>query len=295
MGAVARRDSTNPLIESAPLAQSWARRLCRSLPGETCCADYHGLRQYWRLLDLVTTPGHHDFYADHIGPPVSAGCIGHVLISGCADYAQLAQIAGICGERERLPEISVVDRCETPLALCRWYARREGFSIDTHAADIRRFRPRRSVDLVCTHSFLTWFAPRERPEIVSKWFELLRPGGTVLTVTRLRPPSDSPDSLVADDEKEARAFCALVLERAKQRPGLIDATPGQLMDWARRYRSGKTSYGIRSRSGLEAVFRSAGFQVQTVNLGTVPRPEWRRERDAQGAVSYIGVIATRPE
>jgi len=44
----------------------------------------------------------------------------------------------------------VVDRCDTPLALCRWYAERAGFEIDTRASDILRFQDAQGFDAIVT-------------------------------------------------------------------------------------------------------------------------------------------------
>src|SRR3546814_11783469 len=45
-------------------------------------------------------------------------------------------------------------------------------------------------DVVCTHCFLGYFTPEQRPALMAKWFSLLRPGGRVLTVTPIRPTPD---------------------------------------------------------------------------------------------------------
>src|SRR3546814_2715406 len=45
-------------------------------------------------------------------------------------------------------------------------------------------------DVVCTHCFLGYFTPEQRPALMAKWFSLLRPGGRVLTVNPIRPTPD---------------------------------------------------------------------------------------------------------
>lgn len=285
----------NLLAESAPLASAWAGRYCGNDPDAPDCAVYHGLRQYWRILDLVTTPAHHAFYPDHIRTLCAEAGSLDVLISGTADYAQLAQILEVCRGVPIEPRITVVDRCRTPLALCRWYADRVGVLIETHCSDIREYQSNREFDLIATHSFLTWFPPVERRRVTAKWYELLRPGGVALTVNRIRPPSANPDALVHGDDGESDEFCAQVLERAQRLHHLLDITPEELAARAKQYRAVKTTYGLRSLSALEQDFRRAGFAVETTALGPLSRQEWRRERDKQGNIAYIGMMATRPD
>lgn len=285
---------TELLFESAPLARAWARELCGGGGDATGCTGYHAVRQYWRILELVTCASHHVFYDGRIRDLAVDDAMRDVLISGCADYAQLAQILAAYGGAGIEPRITVVDRCRTPLALCRWYAEREGLAIDTCCCDIREYHPSRRFDLVCTHSFLSWFPPTRRREVADTWHELLRPGGVVLTVDRIRPPADSPETRVCSDKCETDDFCAMVLERATRLRDRLDVPPETLVDWARQYRQQKYSYGVRSPSALREDFERAGFEVEIEMLGPLPRPEWRRERDRDGRVNYMGLAATRP-
>ncbi len=49
--------------------------------------------------------------------------ITRILISGAADYALLARIVTMASRHNATPEITVLDRCETPLRLNSWYAK----------------------------------------------------------------------------------------------------------------------------------------------------------------------------
>lgn len=288
------RECRGPLFESAPLARTRADELCRRETDGSSCVGYHGLRQYWRILDLVTTPAHHDFYAQRLRTLGVERGFRDVLISACADHVQLAQVLSASRSVGLEPRITVVDRCPTPLALCEWYAEREAASITTRCTDILQYRPKRRFDLICTHSFLSWFPPSRRREVAGSWHRLLRPGGMVLTVTRIWPETTSPETPVSSNAREVEDFCAQVLDRATRLRDRLDVPPETLVSWARRYREEKTSYGVRSVPALEADFRRSGFEVEAEMLGPLPRPEWRRERGKDGRVNYVGLAATRP-
>src|SRR5690606_40335193 len=105
------------LAHCAALARELAPRLCGD--GTESCAWYHGFWPYMRLLDYGSSPElHKGFYLEGLAP-LAAGGEPRILISGAADFAML-EVAreAFAGGRAR-PEFTVIDRCETPLALCR--------------------------------------------------------------------------------------------------------------------------------------------------------------------------------
>ena len=183
-----------PLNESAPLALDMAARACRVDPatGERC--DWsHGLWQFLRVFRLVGSIEYHTtFYRDALAlvDAVHGGARPRVLISGASDYGVLARVLWAFRGREMEPDITVVDLCETPLELNRWYAARERCEITTVAADITAFRSARPFDAICADSFLGRFAPDARAALAKRWHALLRPGGTALVINRLRADAD---------------------------------------------------------------------------------------------------------
>ena len=113
-----------PLIESAPLAWRLAPQLCRKDPatGENC-AWYHGMWQVLRLMELASSAAQRvEFYRDAIQGSCAGTQTPRILISGAADYAMLAVVIAAFDDRGATPAITVIDHCETPLHLSRWYA-----------------------------------------------------------------------------------------------------------------------------------------------------------------------------
>jgi hypothetical protein len=130
-------DLGEPLAESATLARRLAPRTCRPIgPGTRDCAPYHGLVQYLRLLGVVASPLRQGrFYRDALRdvPPAPHT---RVLIAGAADYCMLALVLDAYRDRAGALEVTVIDRCPTPLELCRWYAARAGVPVTTAVAEV---------------------------------------------------------------------------------------------------------------------------------------------------------------
>src|SRR6185369_1501384 len=111
------------------------------------------------------------------------------------------------------PEITIVDQCETPLMLNRWYAERAALAITTTRSNLLQYATSTPFDLICTHSLLSELPPARRPALLANWRTLLRPGGCVVTVNRLRPDGGSmPIGFTPD---QAAAFVAAVRAKAQ--------------------------------------------------------------------------------
>ena len=214
---------TDLLLESAPLARAKAADVCGAgYPDEGGCAWYHGVWQYFRLLGVVSAPDRHaGFFRDTLGALFAARADARLLISGTADYGLLALVLAIPGADTA--SITVADRCETPLFLCRWYAERAGHTIATTATDITALEAIEPFDALCCHSFLSQFRPSERPALMASWRRVLRPGGQVITNTRLDPAWREERS--GFSPAQVAAFARRVAEAAKatETPGLETA------------------------------------------------------------------------
>src|SRR3546814_19002308 len=77
-------------------------------------------------------------------------------------------------------------------------------------------------DVVCTHCFLGYFTPEQRPALMAKWFSLLRPGGRVLTVNPIRPTPDH--AFVPFTPAQAASFEARAMAAAEARPARLGAS-----------------------------------------------------------------------
>lgn len=285
----------DPLEESAPVARRLAARLCRSDPvtGDSC-APTHGLWQYLRRLGLALSPGHHaelfqrafDGVADPAGPV-------RVLVSGAVDNAMLAQALAAFGRRGLKVAATVLDLCETPLALNRWYAERVAQPIDTHRGDILEYSPRVAFDAVCTHAFFAMIAPQQRPALVAKWHAILRPGGIAVTVNRVRPDSGAAQVAFGDDE--VRAFCDTVRAKARAFGPALGVDPDTLAREAGDYARRQRFHPVRSAQEIGALFERAGFALEHLSVAPIAQGAQAgiTGPTVPGSAGYLRIIARR--
>lgn len=281
-----------PLALSAPLARELAPRLCRVDPQYGSCAWYHGFWQYLRLLDFNTTPlDHAAFYQGALSGPIAAGDRS-VLISGTADYALPACMLWIFGSAGAAPDLTVLDICATPPRLCEWYAARVGATIAPVVQDILTYDPASPYDIVATHSFLGRFSPEERRILFARWHRLLRPGGRVVTVNRVRPGAGER---VRFTDEQAERFIARVREAAAGLKHPLDLSIDDLVAMARRYASGMRSYPLHSVDDLTGLFVGAGFRIEQLAVGPVgPRAAQAPTGPTMsGGADYARIVAVR--
>jgi len=146
-------NTSEPLAESAPLAHAWAKQHCES------CGWYHGAWQYLRLAGVISgMTAEADFFQPVFRDLASEGGSVRVLIAASADYGMLAQVVRGFRAAGVTPSITVLDRCETPLRLNRWYARVFDIEPVLHRGEILEFEPDAPFDVICTHSFFSFVA-----------------------------------------------------------------------------------------------------------------------------------------
>ena len=286
-----------PLTESAPIALRLAPDMCLKDPttGENC-AWSHGFWQYLRLLGLAGDPTNHEsFFRDALARQDQTGTPLRILICGSADYAMLAMLIRAFGDRAAASTITVIDRCETPLWLNRWYADVMKLTISTARCDILDMPASEPFDLICTHSFFSYFEPKRLPALISKWHDLLRPGGVVVTANRIRAASpDSPDVFSAEQVAE---FCERVRSLANAGPPLPGISAAELADHARAYASKVVAWPVHSLGDLRKLFESAGFRIEQLDSVRVSA-SGSESRSSAGptapvAAEYAHIVAAR--
>jgi SAM-dependent methyltransferase len=259
------------LNEAAMLGVAWSRETCRHLtPSGETCAGYHGLWQFLRLFGLANAIANDaPFFRDAIGAAARRGA-RRVLVAGCADFAMAALVAWIFAREGFTPEITVLDVCDTPMRLNRWYAERTGTPIRTVTADILDYRPDRPFDIVCSHFVLGLFAPEARPALVARWRELLAPGGLFATAARVAP--DAPD-LEWFSAAQAQAFRADMLREAAARQDRLrlGIAPGELAALSDAYIAQNAVHPVRSEAELAELMAGGGFRVEILSGRLRPR------------------------
>jgi SAM-dependent methyltransferase len=285
-----------PLAVSAPLARKLAAELCWRDPatGENCAWN-HGFWQYLRLLGMLTTPEDHaGFYAQALGPLAAMPGQARILVSGAADYGMLACVLRIFRPHGREPDVTVLDLCGTPLALSRWFGEGENFLVKTHLGGILEYRAEEKFDAVCTHSFLGQFSAAGRAELVSNWFRLLRPGGLVATVNRIRPGAAGDQHRFSAEQAEL--FGREVQSRAESAGALPGIDVDELTRMARDFAARMGGWTLRSAEEIRSLFEDAGFDVESSSIGPVEARNDGRVSGptTPGGARYVCVLARRP-
>jgi SAM-dependent methyltransferase len=284
------------LADCARLALELAPETCHSddASGESC-AWYHGFWPVLRLLDYGSSPElHADFYRAGLAPLAASSAAPRILISGAADFAMLEVARSAFAGAAAQPDFTATDICETPLALSRWFAAREGFELATRASDILTFDDREGFDAIVTHSFLGNFAAEQRPALMRQWYRLLKPGGRLLTINRLRGATAAKTT--AFTEAEATRFVQRLRADLEAHRDEIDCPPETLAAMAEAYLRNRRSHPVRTREELAGYFEGAGFTLEHFAELGVPDPGGSRPAGPTmpGGGRYMTVIARRP-
>jgi len=255
-------------------------------------AWYHGFWPTLRAVGLGATPTTHaDFYTTVLGELARGGRHPRVLVSGSADYMMPARVLATYANAGTDLDLTLLDRCPTPLALARWYAGRVGTTLDTVAADILEFETDAAYDVVVTHSFLGYFPPTVRPKLLARWHAALRPGGKLVAINRVRPgPDDQLASFSAEQATQLRDF---VLREARKRRQYLHATPEQLAERATLYAGGFHSHPLTSRDALAELLSAGGFAVDEIELRAPCPDSGVSGPTTPGNAVYAQFVATR--
>lgn len=285
-----------PLLESAPLAWQLAPQLCGMGPAtHEDCSPMHGVWQYLRVLGLVGSMEHRaGFYLHALEAVTGAAGAPRVLICGTADYAMLVRVLAAFHGRRIEPDITVLDLCETPLMLNRWYAERMSCRIDTARIDVMEFTPSTAFDAICTDAFLGRFPRERRPGLAAKLRELLRPGGKVITMNRLRP--GSAGERICFSAEQARSLRTAALSAAVEMRELLKVDPEELARRAETYANHHVTHAVSSAEEVRELFEHAGFEVDQLSAAAMPADNRHRLHGPSilRVGEYLGTVARRP-
>jgi SAM-dependent methyltransferase len=281
-----------PLELSAPLARALADNHCSTHPFDSVgCGWYHGSWQFFRLLGLINTISTDDDFFFRVLPQFCKTG-SRILVSGAADYALLARIAAARPSAFECPQVTVMDRCLSPLLLNQWYAEQAGLPLNVVQADILRFAPRPDYDLVCTHSFLGFFDQDERERLVRAWFQMVRPGGFVATAQRVRPKEKR--SCVGYSFQQVEEFTRRARSLAMMNFARVGLDPDLAEQMAHLYATRYATHAIRSVSELENLFTNAGFILREFAPGTAEGTTDRPGAPEDSTSNRWRILAQKP-
>lgn len=255
-------DLEEPMVKTAPLMELLSDAVCAGSYLSEDCSWYHGAWQYLRILDLVSTPTWHpSFYIPELRRFADRHDNPRILISGTADYSTLAHVLWVFGEKDKNCQVTVLDLCQTPLILCKWYAQRVGDHIETVQQDILSYEPENKYHLIVTDAFLTRFPKLERSAVTKSWANLLQPGGCVITTCRIRTGANTSKQGITTKSREIEDFRARAIEQGKRWNDFLPLSIEEIGEKARRYAERIVSYPFLSPVEVREEFETAGFEV----------------------------------
>ena len=285
--------SLEALVVTAPVARGFALKHCpHALGGD--CTWYHGVWQYLRALGVLkrTPGGDGAFFAETLSK--LAATSRRVLVSGSADDA-MALLAIEAFRDARMPlDLTVIDRCEAPLAMSRWSGKRMGHNLATDRVDVLEYASESPYDVITTSSFLSYFDEDGRSRLFARWASLLRPGGKLLLTNRLR--STALSGSIGFGAEQADVFCATARREAEKHRDILDIDPTVLEAWVREYTARLVTFPLRSVSDLSALLRAAGFVADRIETTVFPgtaRSTALSGPTSAGRAEYVRLLATR--
>lgn len=267
-----------PLEESAPLAARWAQQHCEG------CGWYHGFWQHMRLMGMGKTLSG----VPHLFLQVVAQWQGQqglkVLVSGAADASALAHVVqgldGPAAVKKKAVHLAVLDRCETPLSLNRWYAQHAGLDVACHCTDALNFQTDQTFDLILTSSFLGYFKTEQRRQLFAVYARLLEPSGRLVFANRLR--SGSQDIAIGFSPAEALRFVDRTQQANAQLPTVLQWPGDKLRDAALAYTRSFRSYPVNSLETVATDLGAAGMEVKHHQLSEPQLPDFAQKAGLSG-------------
>jgi hypothetical protein len=229
------------------------------------CRDYHLISTYLRAAGVggIGPEFAWDSQLDALLRVTAGRDTVRWLLAGSADAGLPGLIGGVAAARPGTEHrITVVDRCETPLVLCRAHAEAEGTEIETVLGDLRDFRRDGAFDIVLMHYTTIFFADEEIPGFLRHAGSWLAPGGALVAgFLHDRPSADPPRGPGA----AMRSWRAAVI-RAEAEAGRLDL-PEDVDTFIGRLPQTSIKRTRRlSAADATAVLRAAGLRPREVAL-----------------------------
>jgi SAM-dependent methyltransferase len=178
--------------------------------------------------------------------------------------------------------------------LNRWYAARAGRAIRTVRSNLLDHAPATSYDLICTDSVLSRFPATRRPALAANWHASLRPGGMLVTATRLR--AGAPPEKIEFPPDQAATFEKAVFRIATEKRDQMGIDPAALASAAALYARRQYNYPVQSQEQVGKLLGDADFVLD--RLAPVPNNRVNREGIDAPSVPVqavlLGIVARRP-
>ncbi len=230
------------------------------LGGRLCgdCKNFHMLWPYHRLVKAAG--GGRGARVQSALKNLLSQSGRKILIGGSADSGLLAIVAGAVASGT---DITVLDRCKTPLELCRRFAERWSLPIKTIHLNLQDLSIEKSFDVVFVHMLLQFIPHDQHLDTMVRVRRSLRPGGRLLLGFRTNP---SVESGPASESWQDYATKIMARLRAKGIP--LPEPDAEFRNRLRIYfedRRTREEITYADPKDVEARIRDAGFEIERVS------------------------------
>ena len=202
-----------------------------------------------------------------------------VLVSGTADFVIPALVSTALKDAGIAAKITIVDRCQTPLELCRVAAEQFEFNWQYLQSDILDLHFDEPFGLIATDRLLGHIPSEVRTPVLDKFGSLLSPIGWFVTIVSVRP-SGRPSS------KDANALIRRLNESKEKCREQGQYSLSELTRMVKSYANSHSTYAIRNCDSLEKMFETSAMVIRAINhVETDPR--LIRGKDPVGLVKLV--------
>lgn len=170
-------------------------RLAYRISATECagCRNYHVTWPY--LRSIGANGGGPEFNWSDQRAIVAGASAGrrHVrwFLAGSADAGQLAMVAeAMKAHPAATYDVTIVDRCATPLALCREHAAAESIALETIQGELDDYVAAEGFDVVLMHHTIVFVPPPKRAAFIKNAARWLAPDGRLVMTLSLDAPGE---------------------------------------------------------------------------------------------------------
>ena len=241
-------------IEDLPRTAADAYELAARRCGD--CRDLHALWPYARLTRASTGVEQHQSGLEaQLSTFFDLG-LRDVLIAGAADSALLAHVARAGAQHDI--KITVLDICDTPLELCRRFAKQWSLPVETVRQDLFDLDVTHRFDVVLMHGTLNFIAADRHGQVLGRLQRATRRGGRLMLFFNTSRPPAAGQALVSRAE-----YADFILSELKRLgiplPDREAAMRERLVARARERESRDAQFSTPGE--VEAQVKAAGFNV----------------------------------
>lgn len=214
------------------------------------CQDYHGLRGYLMATGAVFGAASGAVQLRSLMAGLAPGR-PRVLIAGSADSG-LIRLVSEAYEARPL-QVTIVDRCNTPLKLCEEFAAQRKIKASCVCGDLETFSAPNSFDLIFGHLVMGFMTSEQRVRSLQNWARSLAPGGRLVLAKGRNSKGKGLKRITHLLEATENGF-----------PFDLPEPAAQFRERIRRYLDQKNQMQKQSASTLELIdeLEQSGFSVE---------------------------------